>query len=210
MKITFKKIFYTLFSILLFLLLIYFSTAYTSDEISSFISKTGILAPVVYILIQIIGQIFAPLSTSALFVAGFILFGKNAIIYSIITWLITSATNFLLARRYGKKVLKRVIGLEGIKKIEEIAKRINNKRFLLLRLSTFYINDFASYAFGLTDISFTRYYLASILSMIPWSLIMFLLMKDGESPILTILKMFTGMIPFAILSYSFLRKKRKK
>ncbi len=209
MKITFKKIFYTLFSVLLFFLLIYFSTKYSSDELSSFISKAGILAPVVYILIQIAGQIFAPLSTSALFVAGFILFGKYAIIYSIITWLITSATNFLLARKYGKRLLMRIIGPEGIKKIEDIAKRIDNKRFFILRLSTFYINDFASYAFGLTNISFTRYYLASILSMIPWSLIMFFLMKDGESPILTILKMFTSMIPFAILSYSFLRKRRK-
>ena len=78
-------------------------------------------------LIQIIGQIFAPLSTSALFVAGFIMFGKNAIFYSVLTWLISSITNFYLARRFGKRVLKRFIGEEGIIRIEEIAERIDTK-----------------------------------------------------------------------------------
>ena len=87
-------------------------------------------------------------SRSALFVAGFILFGKPAIAYSILTWLITSATNFLLARRYGKNVLRKFIGEEGVTKIVEIAKRIDKKKFFWLRISTFYINDFASYAFG--------------------------------------------------------------
>lgn len=208
MIFSFKKFFYPFLSILLFILVIYFSTIFSSDEISSFISSTGMWAPLLYVLIQILGQVFAPLSTSALFVAGFILFGKYAIIYSILTWLITSATNFLLARMYGKRVLKKFIGDQGIQKIEDISKRINNKRFLVLRFSTFYINDFASYAFGLTNVSFVKFYLASILSMIPWSLIMFLVMRDGESPILTIAKIFSSMIPFAILSYYFLKKKK--
>ncbi len=160
-------------------------------------------------LIQVTGQIFAPLSTSALFVAGFILFGKTAIIYSILTWLISSITNFYLARTYGKKVLKKFIGEEGIIRIEEIANKIDTKKFVLLRLSTFYISDFASYAFGLTNISFIKYYLATILSMIPWSIVMILIMERGESIILTTLKIFLSMIPFAFLSYHFLKKKKK-
>lgn len=209
MKISLKKAIYFLISIFLFLLLIYFTTKFSSQEISLFINKAGIFAPLLYILIQIAGQIFAPLSTSALFVASFILFGKRAIAYSIFTWLITSATNFLLARRYGKKVLRKFIGEDGVKKIEEISKRIDKKRFFWLRLSTFYINDFASYAFGLTDISFVRYYLVSILSMIPWSLVMSILMRNEQSLIFTTIKIFLSMIPFAILSYLFLKKKKR-
>ena len=209
MKISITKVLYFFISILLFALLIFFSASFSPDEISLFITKAGIYAPLLYILIQIAGQIFAPLSTSALFVAGFILFGKTAIAYSILTWLITSATNFLLARRYGKKVLRKFIGEEGVTKIVEIAKRIDKKKFFWLRISTFYINDFASYAFGLTDISFSRYYLVSILSMIPWSIVMSLLMRSEQSPIFTTIKIFLSMIPFAILSYLFLKKKKK-
>jgi len=209
MKISFKKIVYILVSLLLIVLLIYISNKFSPQDISTFITKAGPLAPVLYVLIQIIGQIFAPLSTSALFVAGFIIFGKNAIFYSVLTWLISSITNFYLARRFGKRVLKRFIGEEGIIRIEEIAERIDTKRFYLLRFSTFYINDFASYAFGLTRIPFFKYYMATVISMIPWSIVMMLVMKNGEHILLTTLKIFLTMIPFAFLSYLFLKKKRK-
>ena len=104
MKISFKRVTYVLVSLILIALLIYISNRYSAQDISSLINKTGAWAPIFYILIQIIGQIFAPLSTSALFVAGFILFGKSAIFYSILTWLISSITNFYLSRNYGKKV----------------------------------------------------------------------------------------------------------
>lgn len=209
MKISFKKIVYILVSLLLIVLLIYISNKFSPQDISTFITKAGPLAPVLYVLIQIIGQIFAPLSTSALFVAGFIIFGKNAIFYSVLTWLISSITNFYLARKFGKKVLKRFIGEEGIIRIEEIAERIDTKRFYLLRFSTFYINDFASYAFGLTRIPFFKYYIATVISMIPWSIVMMLVMKNGEHILLTTLKIFLTMVPFAFLSYLFLKKKRK-
>lgn len=209
MRITRKKVLYILSSIGLIFLILFISDKYSSTNISEFISRVGVFAPLLYILIQIAGQIFAPLSTSALFVAGFILFGKSAVVYSIITWLISSIINFYLAKRYGKKILRIFIGEEGILKIENIAKRIDTKKFFMLRLSTFYINDFASYAFGLTNITFTKYYLATILSMIPWSIVMVLVMKNGESIILTTIKIFISMIPFALLSYFFLKRNRK-
>lgn len=204
-----KRFLYISASVLLIILLIYISSRYSSDEISQYISKAGAFAPILYITILIIGQIFAPLSTSALFVAGFIVFGKYAILYAIITWLVSSITNFFLARVYGKRILKTLIGDEGILKIEKIAEEIDDKKFLILRVSTFYINDFASYAFGLTKISFYKYYIATILSMIPWSLIMLALMKEGEPILFTTLKILIGMIPFATLSYIFLKKKNK-
>ena len=207
MKITFKRVIYTLISLLLITLLIYFSTRYSSQEISQIISKAGILAPILYILIQIAGQIFAPLSTSALFIAGFIMFGRVAVLYAVITWLISSITNFYLARKYGKRVLKRFIGEQGVERIEGIAQRIDNKTFL--RLSTFYINDFTSYAFGLTKISFKRYYLSTIISMIPWAVIVTLIIEHGDTILLTIIKIFLSMIPFAFLSYIYLKRKDK-
>ncbi|OGC44000.1 hypothetical protein A2400_01505 [candidate division WS6 bacterium RIFOXYB1_FULL_33_14] len=209
MKITFKRVIYTLISLLLITLLIYFSTRYSSQEISQIISKAGILAPILYILIQIAGQIFAPLSTSALFIAGFIMFGRVAVLYAVITWLISSITNFYLARKYGKRVLKRFIGEEGVERIEGIAERIDNKTFFILRLSTFYINDFTSYAFGLTKISFKRYYLSTIISMIPWAVIVTLIIEHGDTILLTIIKIFLSMIPFAFLSYIYLKRKDK-
>ncbi len=209
MRITFKRVVYTLLSLLLILIVIYISTKYSSEDISEIISKVGILAPVIYILIQIAGQIFAPLSTSSLFIAGFIMFGKVAVLYAVITWLISSVTNFYLARRYGKRVLRRFIGEQGVERIERIAERIDNRTFFVLRLSTFYINDFTSYAFGLTKISFKRYYISTIVSMIPWAIIVTLIIENGDTILLTIIKIFLSMIPFVFLSYIYLKSKKK-
>ena len=206
-KITFKRVIFTTISVLLILLLIYFPSRYSSQEISDAISKAGVLAPILYLSIQILGQIFAPLSTSALFVAGFIMFGKTAILYAIITWFVSSITNFLIARIYGKRILKRLVGEEGVERIERIADKIDNRSFFILRISTFYLNDFAAYAFGLTKISFKRYILATIVSMIPWALIVTLILEKGDSVLLTIIKIFLSMIPFALLSYLYLKRK---
>jgi len=207
-KITSKRILYAFFSLLLIFLLIYFPTRYSSQEISDTISRAGVLAPILYLTIQILGQIFAPLSTSALFVAGFIMFGRTAIFYAIITWVVSSITNFFIARIYGKRMLKKFVGIEGLEKIEKIADKIDNTSFFILRVSTFYLNDFAAYAFGLTKISFKRYMVATIVSMIPWAIIITLILEKGDSAILTIIKIFVSMIPFALLSYVYLKNKK--
>ena len=207
-KITSKRILYAFFSLLLIFLLIYFPTRYSSQEISDTISRAGVLAPILYLTIQILGQIFAPLSTSALLVAGFIMFGRTAIFYAIITWVVSSITNFFIARIYGKRMLKKFVGIEGLEKIEKIADKIDNTSFFILRVSTFYLNDFAAYAFGLTKISFKRYMVATIVSMIPWAIIITLILEKGDSAILTIIKIFVSMIPFALLSYVYLKNKK--
>lgn len=208
MKITFKRVIYTLFSISLILLLIYISSRYTSKEISEYVLKFGIFAPLLYISIQILGQIFAPLSTSALFVAGFLMFEKEAIYYSIITWVVSSVINFYLSRTYGKKIIAKLIGQEAVDRIENIADRIDNNTFFVLRVCTFYINDFTSYAYGLTKISFKRFFISTIVSMIPWAIITALIMERGDSAIYTTFKIFLSMIPFALISYIYLKRKK--
>lgn len=209
MKISFKKVVYLLLSLSLLYILFYISLKYSSQDISDTVSKAGIYAPILYILIQILGQIFAPLSTSALFVAGFLMFGKVAIIYAIITWLISSIINFFLARKYGKRVLKRFIGEQGLEKIETLADMIDNRTFFVLRFTTFYINDFVSYAFGLTKVSFKRYYISTVISMIPWAVLLFSIVESDDIAILTVIKIFLSMIPFALISYIYLKKKKQ-
>ncbi|MCK9368421.1 VTT domain-containing protein [Candidatus Dojkabacteria bacterium] len=195
-------------SILLFLTLLILSNTFSQQQITDFILKAGIWAPLLYLLVQIAGQVFAPLSTSVLFVASFVMFGKMAIAYAIIVWIVSSIINFLIARRFGKPVLKFFLGDEGVNKVEDIAKKLNNKHLYLLRILTFFTNDFASYAFGLTNISFVNYMFATILSIIPWTVIMGLVTKGNDTILITTIKVFGIMIPFAIISYLFFKEKK--
>ena len=182
----------------------------SQDQITTAISKVGVWAPLLYILMQITGQVFAPLSTSVLFVAGFVMFGRVAIVYIVIVWMVSSVINFSLSRNYGKKVLKFFLGDSGILEVEKIVKRLNNKHLYLLRLLTFFSNDFASYAFGLTNMSFLNFLFATILSIFPWAIIMFSITRGTDSILMTTIKVFVVMIPFAILSYFFFKGKKKK
>ena len=209
MGINIKKVLYIFLSALLFLFVLYFSLSYSSQEISDFISKVGIFAPLLYIIIQIVGQTFAPLSTSALFIAGFIMFGKVSIIYLIIVWLCSSVINFYIARKYGKSFLSKLIGEEWITQIEKISKKLESRNLFLLRISSFYINDFASYAFGLTDISFPRYIFFTLFSIVPWAIIMYIISKQNDTVLNTTIKLVISMIPFAILTYIFFKRKNK-
>ena len=202
----YKKILIILFSLLLLFLLLYFSNTYTTEEVTEYISKWGIYGPLVYILIQILGQIFAPLSTSVLFVASFILFGQKAIIYMLIVWIVTSITNFLIAKRYGKSVLKFFVGQEGLNTVEDIVRGLSTKKYLLLRFLTFYMNDFASYAFGLTDIKFVTYMIISVICMIPWAVVMVYVMQESSNILITTIKVFGVMIPFSLVGYIFFKK----
>ncbi len=115
MNISFKKVkAFPLFSIFLFALLIYFTTNFSLLKRSLFLLKVLAYLPHCSIsLFRLLDTYLLPKYICS-FVAGFILFAKQkAIAYSILTWLITSATNFLLARRYGKNVLRKFIGEEG-------------------------------------------------------------------------------------------------
>jgi uncharacterized membrane protein YdjX (TVP38/TMEM64 family) len=202
----YKKILIAVISIILLLILTYISNLYTSQEVIDYISKADIYAPAIYILIQILGQIFAPLSTSVLFVAGFILFGQKAILYMLIVWTITSITNFLIAKRFGKPVLKFFVGKEGLNTVEDIVRGLSTKKYLLLRFLTFYMNDFASYAFGLTNIKFVTYMLITILCMIPWAILTIYMMQDSSNILVTTIKVLGVTIPFSIVGYIFFKK----
>jgi uncharacterized membrane protein YdjX (TVP38/TMEM64 family) len=209
MKENIGKVIIVILSISIFGLLLYISTIFKPEEITTYISQAGIYAPLIYISVQILGQIFAPLSTSALFVAGYMLFGRVAILYSIIVWSISSITNFYISRKYGKNVLTFFLGKKGVEDVEKMTNDLTDGNLFFLRLVTFNINDFASYAFGLTNISFKKYLIATLVSMLPWSIIMHLLYQEGETLLIITLKIFLSMIPFTILSWWFFKYRKR-
>lgn len=202
------KIFTVIISVASILIIAYLSARFSVEEITNFIKSMGFVAPLVYIIIQILGQIFAPLSTSAFFIAGYIIFGDIAVLYAVLVWMITSTTNFYISRKYGKRALRFFVGEDGLKRVEGIVDRINNKSLVLLRISTIYINDFAAYAFGLTKISYKAFILSTMVGIVPWAIILTLFLKVEEDKVfISLLKVLISMIPFAILSWIFFKKK---
>ncbi len=154
------------FIILIFVVLTYLVQT-NIDFFEGLINKSigGIL---IYISIIIIAIVVAPISSIPLIPLVSNIWGwKLAGAVSVIGWTLGSIIAFLLARKYGVKIVKRLIPLSQIHHIED---KIPEKNLFLsvLFLRMIIPVDILSYALGLfSKIKFWPYVIATFIGVIP-------------------------------------------
>jgi uncharacterized membrane protein YdjX (TVP38/TMEM64 family) len=151
------------------------------EEIQNIISESGILAPIVFIFLHLLTYIFAPISGTSVTAIGFLLFGEKVVIYSYITVVLSSITNFYIARRWGVKVVKNLVGTEALKKYINF---VNDHGYTTLTLSRVFLagfSDITSYFAGLSKMKFIPYMLISIIAAIPGTALMYFLSTLAKS-----------------------------
>lgn len=163
---------------------------------------SGIL---LFIFIEIIATVVAPISAVPLlpiisetygwFVAGLI---------SIIGWTIGSVIAFLLARKYGSPLVKKLISLEKISKIEKKIPETNlfwSIVFLRMVLPV----DILSYILGLfSRIKFNTYFWATLIGITPFA---FILSYLGTLPLYYQISFFITGVLILILGYLLYKKR---
>jgi len=173
-----KAIIEILVIVLIFILLTYFIQTYMGF-FKNLIGKS-ILGILIYVLIIIIAIVVAPLSSIPLIPLMSNLWGwKFTGVISVIGWTLGSIIAFLLARKYGVNIVKRLISLEQIHKIEnKIPKEHLFLSVIFLRMII--PVDILSYALGLfSKIRFWPYVVATFIGVIP---VTFLLSYLGTIP----------------------------
>ena len=136
------------------------------DNAQKFIKQTGILAPIVFIILCAGSLIIAPLSGSSLFVVGGTLFGQNnAFLFSYIATIIGCSANFWISRKLGRKVAQRFIGKANLDELDKFINKLKSRRSILYIIIIMPLSqDIVSYAIGLTKIKYTHFLIALILS----------------------------------------------
>jgi uncharacterized membrane protein YdjX (TVP38/TMEM64 family) len=122
--------------------------------------------------------ILPPLPGGLIGLAGIPFFGwQYALLYDCIGTLIGSIVAFLIARKFGPKLLQHFGFAQQVDEWGEgrMSRDLGFKTFLLLRILTDYIFDIISYAAGLTRITFTNYLFATILGTLPLKFLIFYL-----------------------------------
>ncbi|PIU02250.1 hypothetical protein COT66_01275 [Candidatus Shapirobacteria bacterium CG09_land_8_20_14_0_10_49_15] len=198
-------------SIAIFGGLFWLSTKISPDQIKLFLEQFGLLAPLVYISVMGLTQILAPLNGTVILLAGFVLFGSQVQIYNYLATVLTAATNFLIARRWGRDLVEKLAGQQNLAKVDQFSQNYGVKTLIFLRLFQGHLHDFVSYAYGLTKIDFRTYMLISVLGPIPWLLVWQLYFF----PRLAGLAQFAfwyglTLIPFLLVSTFFLAKTKKQ
>lgn len=167
----------------IFLTMFFIGTKVPESSIRSMIERAGPWGVILLIFCLWITNVAAPLSGSPFLYAGFYSYGQMLVFYAFIAAVIASVTNFWIAKIWGRKVVIKLAGEDGLDKIDGFTKDYGVQSLLIFRLFLKEFHDVISYAFGLTDMKFKTYFIVSTLGMIPATLIWYLISLKVRDPL---------------------------
>jgi uncharacterized membrane protein YdjX (TVP38/TMEM64 family) len=141
-----------------------------TDGIRQAIESAGPFAPLVYIFVKALTFTIAPLSSGPIQLFAGVLFGLiPGTLYTLLGEVIGGSINFWLARRYGRAVVTRLVGDDGMARVDQFVNQIVDwKTLIYARVFLFSIYDFISYAVGFAKLQFRSYLIIStVFGVIP-------------------------------------------
>ena len=160
-----------LFIIALFILSSLIANIYL-DELKDYAFSNYVMGVFVYIFIFAISIVVAPVSSIPLIPLASNIWGwQLAAIYSVIGWTIGDIIAFWLSRKYGKPLIKKLISLKDVEKLEKfIPEKHIFASIVLLRMTL--PSDGLSYALGLfSNIRMKPYIFATIIGSLPFAFV---------------------------------------
>ena len=194
----------------------YFLINFNQQELISFLSSFKEISFLIYVLLIIVGIIFAPIHPFIFYVAGGIVFGPY------ISWglimvgvAIGSSIAFKLAKRYGRRFVEKNVSKKHINRFDKVSDKYGSISIFLLRVNPLTSSDIWSYIAGLTRIKFWKFLMWTLLGLAPAIFIQTYFGKViGENTLL--FKIFIGIAisyiaTFLLLMiYFFFKKKNKR
>jgi len=139
-----------------------------TTTLRQWIDSFGILAPVVFILVQTAQVIFAPIPGQLIALAGGYLFGSvNGTIYSLIGVTVGSSIAFLLTKRYGRPLVERVLHEDVIAGFDGFVERVGLLGFIAFIIVPGLPDDAVCFLAGLTKWRLKTFLFAIIIGRFP-------------------------------------------
>ena len=103
--------------------------------------------------------------TYCLLISGYLFGLVNGLLISFISDLLACSISFILAKKFGRKILKKIMSKKYLNRFESISKKYLERNFFLLTgfLMTGWF-DFVSYGVGLTKLRWRKFLLALCIS----------------------------------------------
>jgi uncharacterized membrane protein YdjX (TVP38/TMEM64 family) len=175
---------YGFFLLAICLLLYYYRDVYHSfregllffsnkKRLSNFISSFGFYAPLVFISLQILQVVVAPIPGELTGFLGGYLFGIGpGLVYSTIGLTLGSLFAFLLSRRLGMPFVGRFVGQETMKKFDHLMERQGAFFSFLFFLIPSLPKDSFCYLLGLSPMHIFTFFAISTVGRIPGTLLL--------------------------------------
>lgn len=138
-------------------------------KIEKFARQFGIFGPLIIIFYILLSQIIAPLSGTPGVLASAILFGVfKTLLCWYIAGLISSSINFWISKKFGRKLVLKLVGKKMMREIDDFVQASGEKILIISRVFGFALFDVISYAAGLTEIKFKKYFaITAVFSCVP-------------------------------------------
>ncbi len=167
-----KKITSFWVAVIFFVIVIYLSQRgvinIDSQQIREFIRSFGILGPMVFMILNVLSIVFAPLTSLPFWVASLALYGFwPTLFYIFISFQGGAIANFWIARRWGRPAVKRFVGKKGFQNVDEMTEVVGLPILLLIRLIGGASSDYVAYAAGLTNMKFKPFFLITLFASPP-------------------------------------------
>lgn len=176
------------------------------DKLRDYILSFGIWSPVVFFIIQTMQVIIAPIPGN---ITGAVSGGIFGIYFGFFlsgtALVLGSCLAFILAKKFGKPLVRRFVKDETLEKYHNFNSRHMGKGLFILFLIPFIPDDILCFIVGLTDITFKRFIFTLILGRLPGTFISVLMgagILERDNNMITIAMVFYVAIILLALKYS--------
>lgn len=178
--------------------------ALTSPETKLWVEKLGIFGPLVVIGYTAVSHVLAPVAGTPGILLGLAVYGVfKASLYVYLGSLLSAIINFYISRQFGRKWVTRLVGKKEIARVDELVAVSGTKLLILSRIFGFTFYELVSYAFGLTQMKFNKYFLiTATFSLIPSFLIIYLF-QEADFTSLTVMGAWMSLLVLSGIVFSF-------
>ncbi|MDW8045994.1 MAG: TVP38/TMEM64 family protein [Chloroflexota bacterium] len=143
------------------------SSTIDAEPFRDWVSQWGLWGPLVYIAVLALSVLFAPIPNVPISIAAGLAWGPVlGTVYSMLGMTLGSALAFGVARKLGRRHLRRLIGSKAARQIDRLAETMGGQVIFWARMLPVVNFDLISFVAGLTAISFWRFLIASFLGML--------------------------------------------
>lgn len=141
-------------------------------KVEEFILSFGVFAPLVFIVLQILQVIFAPIPGNVTSFIGGYMFGWWGLLMTVIGTTIGFIIIVLLTRRFGRPLVEKFFKKEQIAKFDHIINNNGVMALFLIFLFPFFPDDLLSFLAGLTKIPLYKLIIVCIVGRLPGFLLL--------------------------------------
>jgi uncharacterized membrane protein YdjX (TVP38/TMEM64 family) len=173
-------------------------------------SQFGPYLIVFYIILQTITTVVPPLSAAFMQIAVLAVFGPitgNILLYLVMTPLYI--VNFMLARRYGRPWVIKVMGEQALDNFDKLITDAGTPTLALLKVFQANVFDFIAYAYGLTKVDLRTFAVVNFVGGIPSAILSYFILSKFSNFAVAVGVMQILTILFAV-GYVIVKRKRLK